>query len=448
MNRAIRVRSRELTLHIDPADMFSAIEQNCETAFLLESAEGPEKMARYSFLGFEPEKRITFKSGRITVGDEEAEPEEPLAQLRKAISSSSRAEGFIGGAVGYFSFEYVKQIEKLGTKTEDTPSFPDFEFGVFNDAIVYDHGRNKLRYIYTGKDRSREIAGFAKDASFEVVKDRVTSKRCSTTKKRFCAMVEKAKEHIEAGDIFQVVLSKRYEIGYKGNLMAFYKKLKALNPSPYTYYLKFGDRKIIGSSPENLIRVEKGNIMSYATLAGTRPRGKTPAEDKKLEKELLSDEKERAEHIMLVDLTRNDIGKIAKTGTVKVPELMHVHKYSHVQHIASLVTAKLAQGKDAIEAFNAIFPAGTVSGAPKIRAIELLRKLEGTSRGPYAGAVGYFSANGNSDFAISIRTLFADKNKAYIQSGSGIVYDSLPEREYEETESKAKALMKAIGCEK
>jgi len=210
------------------------------------------------------------------------------------------------------------------------------------------------------------------------------------------------------------------------------------------YFLSFGDRKIIGSSPENLVRVEGRKIDSYATLAGTRPRGKNPAEDEALEKELLADEKERAEHLMLVDLTRNDVGKVSKFGTVNVPELMEVHKYSHVQHICSHVEGELAEGKDCFDAFNSVFPAGTVSGAPKLRAMEIIEELEKSRRGPYSGAVGYFSFNRNCDFAIAIRTLFARRQKAYVQAGAGIVYDSVPEREYQETENKMRALLKAL----
>ena len=274
------------------------------------------------------------------------------------------------------------------------------------------------------------------------------NKKCNVSKERFCKMVEEAKEHIRAGDIFQTVLSKRYEIRYAGSMMPFYRKLKATNPSLYMFYIKFGEREVIGSSPENLIRVEGRELTSYATLAGTRPRVKTETEDTRLETELLNDEKERAEHLMLVDLTRNDIGKISVPGTVKVPEFMSVHKYSDVQHIASVVTGRLADGKDSFDAFSSIFPAGTVSGAPKVRAIEIIDKLEGTKRGPYVGAVGYFSANGNADFAIGIRTLFARKGSAYIQTGAGIVYDSVPEKEFDETEGKARALLQAIGVEK
>ncbi|MBI5553850.1 MAG: anthranilate synthase component I family protein [Candidatus Diapherotrites archaeon] len=354
----------------------------------------------------------------------------------------------MGGAVGYVSFEFIRQQEKItGTLADDT-DFPDFEFGVFNDAVVFNHSENSIHYIHRGENRLEELNGFIQDASFESKPFEMYNKKCSRTPEAFHADVEKAQEHIRAGDIFQTVLSKRYEIRFSGSLLPFYRKLKAISPSPYMYCLQFGERQVIGSSPENLIRVEGNEITSYATLAGTRPRGKTPAQDQMLEEELLSDEKERAEHIMLVDLTRNDVGKVAVPGSVQVSELMTVRKYANVQHISSVVSGKLRAGQNTENAFTAIFPAGTVSGAPKIRAIEIIGETEKIRRGPYGGAVGYFSANGNMDFAICIRSLFAHKNKAFIQTGAGIVADSVPEKEFAETEAKARALLNAIGDEK
>jgi anthranilate synthase component 1 len=440
------VHSKTLEVQIAPADLFSVFCENCENTFLLESSEGAEKLARFSFLGFLPTKTIRLKNGIIRKNGEEYGTEDPLLELKKEVGKEdTKTEGFLGGAVGYFSFEYVKYLEKLGSNVTDETGFPDFEFGIFDDAIVYDHRRSEIRYIYRGESRLEQIMGFIKDSSFETPPLKIGNAICNTTKEQFCKNVDLIKERISEGEIFQAVLSKRYEIEFSGSLLPFYKKLKATNPSPYMYYLKFGKRQIIGSSPENLVRVENRNISSYATLAGTRPRGKTPEEDALLEKDLLNDEKERAEHVMLVDLTRNDVGKVAEAGSVRVPELMNVHKYSHVQHIASLVTGKLRKDKDAYDTFNAIFPAGTVSGAPKVRALEIISELELAKRGPYAGAVGYFSVNGNADFAIGIRTLCADGDKAYVQAGAGIVYDSVPEKEYLETENKGKALLEALG---
>ncbi|MBI5635793.1 anthranilate synthase component I family protein, partial [Candidatus Micrarchaeota archaeon] len=327
----------------------------------------------------------------------------------------------------------------------DEIKFPDFQFGVFDDAIIYDHRKKTVKYAYLRENRLAQIKSHLKDSQEQLAPLKVGAVKTNFGEKKYCELVERAKEYIRAGETFQTVLSRRFEMDYSGDFLPFYTRLKQTNPSPYLYYLKFGDRHVVGSSPENLIRVEGRAISSYATLAGTRVRGKTPLEDAALEKELLSDPKERAEHLMLVDLTRNDVGKIAKIGSVKVPKLMEVHKFSRVQHIASLVTGELAEGKTCFDAFNSIFPAGTVSGAPKIRAIEIIKELEKTSRGPYAGAVGYFSSNGNADFAIGIRTLFADRKKAFVQAGAGIVYDSVAEKEFVETQNKASALFHALG---
>ena len=268
--------------------------------------------------------------------------------------------------------------------------------------------------------------------------------KVNVTKERFEKSVEKAKEYITSGDIFQVVLSKRYDFRFKGDLVTFYRSLREINPSPYMYFLKAGNRKIIGSSPEMLVRVDNRVVETFP-IAGTRPCVKDPSENKRLAEELLADPKERAEHVMLVDLARNDVGKIAKFGSVHVPEFMKVHRYSHVQHIVSQVVGDLREDRESYDALRAVFPAGTVSGAPKVRAMEIIEELEPVKRGPYAGAVGYFSYNSNVDFAITIRTLFADKDEAHIQVGAGIVADSVPEREWFETDHKAEALIRALN---
>ncbi len=435
-----------LEMGISPTDLFCAISEHCDNVFLLESSGIYGKLARYSFVGFSPSKHITLTDKVLSINGEQRDSIKPLEELRKEIPQRSASQsGFVGGAVGYFSFDYFRQLEKFENNLVDETGFPDFEFGVFDDVIMFDHYDNSINYIHFGLDRFDEILKFVKDASFETQSLTMFNKRPSAKKEEFCKSVETAKEFINSGDIFQAVLSKRYEVKFSGNLLQFYKKLKAINPSPYMYYLKFGERQVIGASPENLIRVEDKKIESYATLAGTRPRGKTQAEDALLERELLADEKERAEHLMLVDLTRNDIGKVARAGSVNVSELLSVHKFSHVQHLASIITAELAENKTSFDAFNAIFPAGTVSGAPKIRAIEIIDELEKTKRGPYGGAVGYFSSNGNLDFAICIRTLFANKNRAFVQAGAGIVFDSVAEKEFDEAENKARVLLDALG---
>jgi anthranilate synthase component 1 len=297
-------------------------------------------------------------------------------------------------------------------------------------------------YYYSTDNRLAEIEKLVKQSSNPEVLA-YDQPKVSVTKTRFEEAVEKAKDYIISGDIFQVVLSKRYDFRFEGNLMAFYRSLREINPSPYMYYFKEGNRQIVGSSPEMLVRVDNRVVETFP-IAGTRPCVENPSENKRLAEELLADPKERAEHVMLVDLARNDVGKVAKFGSVHVPEFMKVHRYSHVQHIVSQVVGDLQDDKECYDALRAVFPAGTVSGAPKVRAMEIIEELEPTKRGPYAGAVGYFSYNGNADFAITIRTLFADGDKACIQVGAGIVADSIPEREWFETDHKAEALMKAL----
>ncbi len=314
--------------------------------------------------------------------------------------------------------------------------------GIFDDGIVFDHKQKRAYYYYYGENRLSEIEQIIKQPA-DSTGFSSTQPKVNVTRDRYECAVEKAKEYITQGDIFQVVLSKRFDFNIKGDLTEFYCALRAINPSPYMYFYKAGDKQIVGSSPEMLARVENRTVETFP-IAGTRPCTANSAENRRLAKELLADPKERAEHVMLVDLARNDVGKVAKFGSVRVPEFMQVHPYSHVQHIVSRVVGDLTDDCDSFDALKAVFPAGTVSGAPKVRAMEIIDELEPTRRGPYAGAVGYFSYNGNSDFAITIRTLFAEKNKAYIQAGAGIVADSVPANEWVETEHKASALMKSL----
>ena len=370
---------------------------------------------------------------------------DPLSAIQQALKSQvllNKEFRFIGGAVGYISYDVVRYWEKLPLKTRDDTGFPDVQMGVFDDGIVFDHKEKTAYYYFLGEDRFDEIARLGtKSGNSETLS--FSQPKVNITKEYFEHAVEKAKEYVRQGDIFQVVLSKRYDFRVQGDLIAFYRSLRAINPSPYMYFFKSGDRQIVGSSPEMLVRVENRTVETFP-IAGTRPVADNPAENKRLAQDLLADPKERAEHVMLVDLARNDVGKIAAYGSVRVPEFMQVHKYSHVQHIVSRVMGNLREGCQSYDALKAVFPAGTVSGAPKPRAMEIIEELELARRGPYAGAVGYFSYNGNADFAITIRTLFADKEKAHIQAGAGIVADSVPEREWLETESKAEALMKAL----
>jgi anthranilate synthase component I len=332
----------------------------------------------------------------------------------------------------------------LPATAKDDLGFPDIEMGVFDDGIVFDHKQKRAYYYYYSKNQFPEIEQALKEPTDSEVLT-FSQLKVNVTKKSYENSVEKAKHYITHGDIFQAVLSKRFDLNFKGDLTEFYGALREINPSPYMYFYKAGTRQIVGSSPEMLARVENRSVETFP-IAGTRPITASAAENRKLSKDLLADPKERAEHVMLVDLARNDIGKVSKFGSVRVPEFMQVNRYSHVQHIVSRVVGDLKDECDCYEALRAVFPAGTVSGAPKVRAMEIIEELEPTRRGPYAGAVGYFSYNGNMDFAITIRTLFAEKNQASIQAGAGIVADSVPEFEWFETEHKASALMKALGA--
>ncbi|MBU0527698.1 anthranilate synthase component I family protein [Candidatus Micrarchaeota archaeon] len=437
--------TKKLKLNLNPYQMYSLINRKYSHSFLLESMEGDEKLARFSFIGFDPVKRISADGKTIIIDGSREETDDPIRALANNIPKREmEMEGFVGGAVGYFSHDYVHRIENIPENDKQSSNFPDFEFGIFDDCIVYDHRDRSVRYISHGKDRSVEILDLAKQDVFLGPFD-TGAPKTNMDEETYKNAVILAKEKISNGEIFQVVLSRRYEFPYEGDLLRFYNILKQTNPSPYMYYLNFGERKIIGASPENLVRVEGKTIESSATLAGTMPRGKTPEEDRILEEKLKNDEKEKAEHLMLVDLTRNDVGKVCEFNSIKVADLMKVHKYSHVQHLGSLISGQLKEGKDCFDAFNALFPAGTLSGAPKVRAMEIIEELEIGKRGPYGGAVGYFSFNGNCDFAIAIRTLFAHRQNAYVQAGAGIVYDSVPEKEFQETENKMRAIMNALG---
>ena len=350
---------------------------------------------------------------------------------------------FVGGALGYISYDAIRYIEKLPNQKPDDLQFPDVEMGIFEDGIVFDHIQNQAYYYFRKENRLREIQELLNESFKEEEPFTFTQLVVNITKENFEKAVKKAKQYVMSGDIFQVVLSKRFQFQYTGSLLTFYKSLRQINPSPYMFYYKSDKRQIVGASPEMLVRVDNRKIVTFP-IAGTTPVTSDPEENFRLGKELLKDQKERAEHVMLVDLARNDLGRISKFGSVSVPEFMQVHQFSHVQHIVSQVTGDLQDGLESFDALKAVFPAGTVSGAPKVRAMEIIEELEPNRRGPYAGAVGYFSCNGNSDFAITIRTLFSEGNQAYIQAGAGIVADSIPEKEWFETDHKAKALIKAL----
>ncbi|MCW4053578.1 MAG: chorismate-binding protein, partial [Candidatus Bathyarchaeota archaeon] len=389
--------------------MFSKLQNRFETAYLLESIEGPKKLAQYSFLGFAPSLTVEIKSGVAEIFNEKTgentreKTSDPLHTIKKLVKGEAVSNSefrFVGGALGYISYDAVRYWEKLPNKTRDDLNFPDLQLGFFDDGIVFDHRQKRAFYYYSSENRLAEVKNSIKQPSDPEALD-YSQPKVNVTRKRFEEAVEKAKEYIVSGDIFQVVLSKRYDFRVEGDLVAFYRCLREINPSPYMYFFKAGVRQIVGSSPEMLVRVDNRVVETFP-IAGTRPCVENPSKNKLLSEELLADPKERAEHVMLVDLARNDVGKIAKFGSVHVPEFMKVHRYSHVQHIVSQVVGDLQDSKECYDALRAVFPAGTVSGAPKIRAMEIIEELESTKRGPYAGSVGYFSYNGNADFAITI----------------------------------------------
>jgi anthranilate synthase component I len=453
----LSLKAERLQTRDSPRSLFVKVQEEFQNAFLLESAIGPKRLAEYSFIGFEPHAIVSVKDRTLTVTSQDGtkeslKTEDPLQELRRLVAAPASSElltrspfRFIGGAVGYISYDSVRYWERLPSRARDDLSLPDMEFGIYTDGIVFDHLKKGVHYYSLGREnRLAQVESLLRRGpSPRGELTAPASAKPTVEKERFKAMVETAKKYITVGDIFQVVLSKRYDFELRGDLSIFYDALSEINPSPYMYFLKFGERTIIGSSPEMLVRVEDRRVETFP-IAGTRPHLADRKENAKLTKEMLADPKERAEHVMLVDLARNDVGRVAKYGSVKVPDLLTVQQFSHVQHIVSRVVGMLREEFDSFDAMRALFPAGTVSGAPKPRAMEIIEELEPVRRGPYAGALGYFSFNGNADFAITIRTLVARGSKCSIQSGAGIVADSDPEKEWHETESKAAGLMKAL----
>ncbi len=446
----LELSAKKLDIKEPPRELFAKFLSRYENAFLLESASDHSKLAEYSFIGFEPSALIEAKSGTLEVTDaasgskEKTKTVDPLKELRRIVppNSVSGLFRFIGGAVGYISYDAVRYWERLPSRRGGQEQLPDLQFGVYRDGVVYDHTRGETYYYTLGENRLSEVLATARSAEGDTAV-RASAPRLSMSREEFEAGVLRVKEHVSAGDIFQAVLSRRVDMDVEGELSAFYESLSRVNPSPYMYFLKFGDTKIVGSSPEMLARVEGRRVETYP-IAGTRPVLADGRETSRLAKELVEDPKEKAEHVMLVDLARNDIGRISEYGSVKVPDFMTVERFSHVQHMVSHVVGELREGLDSYDALKAVFPAGTVSGAPKVRAMEIIDQLEPTARGPYGGAVGYFSFSGNADFAITIRTLVSQGRTCSIQAGAGIVSDSSPEKEWEETEAKARGLLKAL----
>ena len=441
-------------------------------SFLFESVEGGEKIARYSFLGAEPSLIFKSKGNRIEIikngkSSEFTTPLDPLFEMKKVLEGYKFVpiEGlprFCGGLVGYMGYDMINFFEELPTKNPDDLELPDAVFLLTDTILIFDHVNHSIKVVSNAyikdspssayreatKRIDNSIKLLSRPIRKEARKPRKTSRAKSNiisnfTKNGFVEAVKKAKHYVKIGDIIQIVLSQRFKTGFNYAPIDLYRRLRMVNPSPYMYYLKLNDMALVGSSPELMVRCEDG-IVELRPIAGTRPRGKTEEEDKKLERNLLASPKEKAEHIMLVDLGRNDIGRVCKYGTVKVSELMVIERYSHVMHIVSECVGKLRKDKDQFDVVRATFPAGTVTGAPKIRAMEIIEELENVKRGPYAGLVGYFSFSGNVDTCINIRTILVKDKKAYIQAGAGIVADSNPDKEYQETINKARGMIKAI----
>ena len=425
--------------------------------YMLESVENQEKWGRYTFLGYDPKLEITCTNGVIEV----KHPGEKIKEILKEYTSPKIKElpTFTGGLVGYFSYDYIKYSEpKLNLDADDEEGFKDVDLMLFDKVIAFDNFSQKIIVIANAKtdnleedynkcvDEINKIIELIKTGEMvDVNPGKITSEfRPLFTEKEYCEMVEKAKHYIYEGDIFQVVLSNRLEADYEGSLLNAYRVLRTINPSPYMFYFSSDDIEVAGASPETLVKLEDGVLHTFP-LAGTKPRGKTKEEDDELEKKLLSDEKERAEHNMLVDLGRNDIGKISRFGTVEVENYMDILRYSHVMHIGSTVKGEIRDDKTSLDAVDAVLPAGTLSGAPKIRAMEIINELENNKRGIYGGAIGYIDFTGNLDTCIAIRTAFKKNGKVFVRSGAGIVADSVPESEYNECINKAKAVMNAVS---
>lgn len=452
-----------------PMEVLRILKGVSKHCYMLESVENQEVWGRYTFLGYDPKLEITCTDGTMTIresGEDEGvtkqvqHPGECIKEILQDYTSPKVPDmpSFTGGLVGYFSYDYVKYSEpKLKLDAADEEGFKDVDLMLFDKVIVFDNLKQKIVIIANAQvdhldeeyDRCQkeiqEIIDLIQNGTPAYIEPgQITSEfRPLFSEKEYCEMVEKAKHYIYEGDIFQVVLSNRLEADYEGSLFNAYRMLRTINPSPYMFYFSSDDIEVAGASPETLVKLENGVLHTFP-LAGTKPRGADEEEDAGLEAELLQDEKERAEHNMLVDLGRNDLGKISKFGSVEVETYMQILKYSHVMHIGSTVRGEIRDDKCSLDAVDAVLPAGTLSGAPKIRAMEIINELENNKRGIYGGAIGYIDFTGNLDTCIAIRTAFKKNGKIFVRSGAGIVADSVPEKEYTECINKAKAVMAAV----
>ena len=453
-----------------PIETLKILKGISTNVFILESVDSTNKMGRYTFLGYDPKLELTCYNHKlkITTGTTiEEEVKHPNEYIRKILkeNKSPRISGmptFTGGLVGYFSYDYIKYGEQsLNLNANDEEKFNDVDLMLFDKVIAFDNYRQKIILIVNIKVENLEVNYRKAEIELKAMADLIingkkaeerplkikSDYRSYFSKEKYCNMVVKAKEYIKEGDIFQVVLSNKIEAEIEGSILDAYRVLRSTNPSPYMFYFYSNDIEISGASPETLVKLENNKLYTFP-LAGTRKRGKDKEEDLELEKELLADEKELAEHNMLVDLGRNDIGKISEINSVKVDKYMSIEKFSHVMHIGSTVSGTLRVDKDALDAIDSILPAGTLSGAPKLRACEIINELEGNKRGIYGGAIGYIDFTGNLDMCISIRLAFAKNGKVFVRSGAGIVADSVPENEYEECINKSKAVINALNIAK
>ena len=450
----------DFTTPIETMKILKNVSTHC---YMLESAVADEQWGRYTFLGFAPKLEITCIDGKMQIGNVKIETENPSEHIRQILADYKSPRfaylpSFTGGLVGYFSYDYLGYSEpSVRCRVEDSEAFKDVDLMLFDKVIAFDHVRQKIILIVNMSLDDIEV-GYNKAVLelkqlVELLKKgekKQETKGCLMgeviplfEKEQFCGMVEQAKQYIREGDIFQIVLSNRLSAPFEGSLLNTYRMLRTINPSPYMFYFSGTDVEVAGASPETLVKLENGILHTFP-LAGTRPRGKTNEEDRALSQELLADEKELAEHNMLVDLGRNDLGKISRFGTVKVEKFHTIEYFSHVMHIGSTVRGEICKGKDALDAIEAVLPAGTLSGAPKIRACQLIGELENNKRGIYGGAIGYIDFTGNMDTCIAIRIAYKKNGKVFVRSGAGIVADSVPEKEYTECINKAKAVVDAL----
>ncbi len=441
-----------LNTKLNPFEIFEKLYSTYKDIFIFESLEGPKELIKSSIIGFEPKYKIKCLSKKLLVFKKEKIIEnipiiDPLNNFNEFFASVKNKDyRYVGGLVGYINYESIKYWEDIHVK--NNKYFPLMEFGLYTDGIIYDHDKNKLEYFYYKDSRLQNIEKKLNNSSHNKYKKTpaftFSNLSRNIEKKEFVKKVKKVKKYLNDGDIFQTVLSKKIKFICNGNPLFLYQNLRKINPSPYMFFFQLNEHILIGSSPEMLLRITNNKIETYP-IAGSRPVSIDKHKTEELKKEMLNDEKEIAEHTMLVDLARNDLGKVCKFGTVYTDELMSVKQFSHIQHIVSHIVGDLDNKYSVFDAFRAVFPAGTVSGAPKVRSMEIINELEPESRGPYAGAIGYFSFNKSCDFAITIRSLFINKNKGYNQSGAGIVIDSIPEKEYKETEDKSNAILSSLS---